>query len=111
MLRESTTMVVERNTAWHGAFATEPCEAAWAAEAILFIRALAVQGTGTATARVQLSPDGMHWCDEGTTIALPAQADDVTFARVRHFGGWLRLVGETPAATAITVIVYLTLKA
>lgn len=111
MLRESATMVVERNTVWHGAFATEPSEAAWASEAIFFIRALGVQSTGAATARVQLSPDGLHWCDEGTTITLPARVDDVTFARVRHFGGWLRLVGETPTGTAITVIVYLTLKA
>jgi hypothetical protein len=111
MLRESTTMVVERNTAWHGAFATEPCEAPWASEAIFFIRALGVRGPGGGTARVQLSPDGMHWCDEGTTIVLPARVDEVTFARARHFGGWLRLVGETPVGTAITVIVYLTLKA
>jgi hypothetical protein len=111
MLRESYTMVVERNTVWRGAFTTEPSEAAWATEAIFFIRALSVQGTGAATARVQLSPDGLHWCDEGTTIALPAYEDEVTFARVRHFGGWLRLVGEAPAATAVTVIVYLTLKA
>ena len=79
-------------------------------EAIYFIRTLEAERVpGEATARVQISPDGMHWCDESTVIPLPA-VPGMTFARVRHFGGWLRLLGELPPGAAIKVIVYLVLK-
>jgi len=109
-MRESQTAIIERNVTWQGAFLAEPYEAAWASEAIYFVRALAAQAMPTnVTARVQISPDGMHWCDEGTTLTLPAEVG-VTFCRVSHFGGWLRLVGELPAGASLTVIVYLVLK-
>jgi len=111
MMRRSDTAVVERNWTWSGAFATEPYEAGWAGEAIFFVRALKVVGTpGTASARVQISPDGIRWCDEGTTVPLPSRDEGVTFARVRHFGGWLRLAGELPAGLEIRVLVTLSLK-
>jgi hypothetical protein len=111
MLRESLTTLVERNQVWQGPFESEPCEAAWATEAIYFVRALATEGsTVGAVARVQLSPDGMHWCDEGSEMPLPSEADGVSFVRIRHFGGWLRLVGELPEGTRLTVIAYLVLK-
>lgn len=110
-LRESYTLPVERNVIWRGPFASEPAEAAWATEAIFFVRALNVEGhLNAAQARVQLSPDGMHWCDEGTSFALPSETDAVTFGRVSHFGGWLRIAGELPPGAALTVIVYLVLK-
>ena len=109
--RESHTTVIERNRTWEGVFETEPYETAWAAEAIFFIRALAVDGLSErVSARVQISPDGIHWCDEGSTVPLPTQAEGVTFGRVSHFGGWLRLVGDVPAGK-LKVLVYLTLKA
>jgi hypothetical protein len=112
MLHVSTTTAVERNQIWQGQFASEPCETAWATEAIYFVRALAFEGEAAgATARVQLSPDGMHWCDEGSTLTLPTEQDAVTFVRLSHIGGWLRLVGELPAGAQITVIAYLVLKA
>lgn len=112
MLRESTTTVIERNQVWRDRFETEPCEGGWAAEAIFFVRVLAVEGeVAGAVARVQLSPDGMHWCDEGTTVTLTGEADAVAFVRVRHFGGWLRLAGELPSGAALTVMAYLVLKA
>ena len=110
-LRESYTQLVERNVTWTGDFASETTEAAWASEAIFFVRALKINGDLPAVeASVQISPDGMHWCDEGTTFALPAADDMVTFARVSHFGGWLRIVGNVPTGAEITVIVYLVLK-
>ncbi|MBX3051486.1 MAG: hypothetical protein KF753_08440 [Caldilineaceae bacterium] len=112
-MRESHTAVIERNTTWRGAFASEPYECAWAGEAIFFVRCLAADGldeNAGANAGVQISPDGMHWCGEGTSLHLPTAADAVTFARVSHFGGWLRLVGELPEGTALTVLVYLVLK-
>jgi len=111
MTRQSYTAVVERNCVWEGRFETEPYEAAWAAEAIFFVRALESAGElGDVRASVQISPDGMHWCDEGTLIELPATAEAMAFGRVHHFGGWLRLAGRVPAEAQIKVIVYLALK-
>ncbi len=117
-MRQSFTAVVERNVTWQGEFVVEPYEAAWATEAIYFVRALdSANIPGDVTARVQISPDGINWCDEGTVIALPqAPADSaaggsaLTFGRVTHFGGWLRLVGKLPDTAQLTVIVYLVLK-
>ena len=110
-LRQSHTATIERNQTWSGAFSTEPYEAAWSGEAIFFIRALKVEGkVPDAEARVQISPDGIHWCDEGTKIPLPTTPDETTFARVNHYGGWLRLKGEVPPGGQITVIAHLVLK-
>lgn len=110
-MRTSHTAVVERNVTWRGEFAVEPFETAWANEAIYFVRTLAAdQMPAGVTARVQISPDGMNWCDEGTLLPLP-DAPGLTFCRVNHFGGWLRVVGELPAGAQLQVIVYLVLKA
>ena len=130
-LRRSFTAVVERNVRWQGDFATEPYEAAWASEAIFFVRALEVEVSaelaGTAgvqiladvdplrflpvcSARVQISADGIHWADEGSDFILPLERDAVTFCKVKHFGGFLRLVGELPSGLEIRVLVSLVLK-
>jgi hypothetical protein len=110
-MRQSYTAVVERNASWSGDFAVEPYEAAWATEAIYFIRALEAEDIPSdAVARVQLSPDGIQWCDEGMAIGLPTTKDGLTFGRVTHFGGWLRLVGKLPDSARLKVIVYLALK-
>lgn len=110
-LKESYTLPVERNETWRGAFATETAECAWAQEAIFFVRALAIDGDlAGVKAHVQISPDGMHWVNEGTTFNLPTATDEVSFCKLSHFGGWLRFVGQLPESTSITLIVYLTLK-
>jgi len=115
-MRESTTAVIERNTCWEGEFATEPWEAAWAREAIFYVRVIQGQpadGNGASpllSARVQISPDGMHWCDEGSCLHL-AGSDSLGWVRVSHFGGWLRLHGEIAEGHRLTVIAYLSLKA
>ncbi len=110
MIRRSHTAVVERNVRWSGAFATEPYEAGWASEAIFFVRTLVPGRLGAdAAARVQISPDGMRWTNEGATVPLRADPG-VTFGRVARFGGWLRLAGELGPGEAVTVIVYLALK-
>ena len=108
--RRSYTAVVERNVAWRGAFATEPYEAGWASEAIFFIRALAATAGVAGRAHAQISADGIRWVDEGSSVALPAHADEVTFCKLSHFGGWLRLRGDLPAGESLTVIVALALK-
>ena len=113
-MRQSFTAVIERNVTWQGDFIAEPYETAWASEAIYFVRVLEAANMPAdaptdLVARVQLSPDGIHWCDEGTVVPL-STAPGLTFARVSHFGGWLRLVGKLPDGAQLTVIVYLTLK-
>ena len=110
-LRESFTFPLERNVTWRGNFATEPAEAAWANEAIFFVRVLESEGQlDGAVARAQISPDGMHWCDEGTVFPLPARTGELGFCRLQQFGGWLRLCGELPPDSSLTVIAYLVLK-
>jgi len=109
-LRESHSAVIARNERWEGTAATEPYEAGWASEAIVFVRALSLTGGGPATARVQISPDGMHWADEGTYFELPHAPDGVTFARLRDFGNWIRIMAELPEGHAITVLVTISLK-
>ena len=111
MIRRSFTAVIARNEPWTGAVATEPYECAWAGEAIFFVRALEAGGTlRAAKARVQISPDGIHWVDEGTAFPLPARQRDLTFGRVRHFGGFLRLAARIPQRASVKVLVTLALK-
>jgi hypothetical protein len=106
----SHTYVLELNGRWTGAFASEPYETGWAREAIIFVRTLKSENLNdSAVARVQVSPDGMHWCDEGSSVALSPEPDAVTFCRLSHFGGWLRLTGEVSRG-AINVIAYISLK-
>ncbi len=109
---QSHTVPLERNQVWSGAFASEPYEASWSREAIFFIRALKTSAAAQAAeARVQISPDGIHWCDEGSVCSLPNQTDETTFVKVSHYGGWLRLVGDAAPESSVTVIVHLVLKA
>ena len=109
-LRRSYTAIVERNVLWSGDFATEPYEAAWASEAIFFVRALDVSAGFEGSARVQISADGFNWVDEGTVLDLPAENDAVTFCKVRHFGGWLRIAGTLAPNNKVMVLVSLVLK-
>ena len=106
MVRRSYSANVERNVEWRGPFETEPYEVGWASEAVFFIRSLKGGAKGSA-GRVQITPDGMHWCDEGTEIELPGPGE-VTFCKVTGFGNWLRIVGT--ADGPVTVLVTLALK-
>jgi len=108
-LRRSYTATVERNVIWKGEFASEPYESAWASEAIFFVRALEGTSATDAKAFVQISADGIHWVNEGTILDLPNKKDQVTFCKVRHFGGFLRLRGVMPR-TGLKVLVSLALK-
>jgi hypothetical protein len=112
MLPENTLAIVARNERWSGEAATEPYECGWAREAVFFVRALAAENVPDFTsAQVQVSPDGMRWADEGTSLLLPVAAGQMDFAKVSHFGGWLRLAVDLPKNASMTVIVSLHLKA
>lgn len=111
MLPENLTAVVARNESWTGASATEPYEAGWAKEAIVFVRALKQPKGQLPKARIEISADGLHWCHEGSEFALPAAKDAVTFQRVSHFGNFLRVSAALPDGAEVTVLVTLHLKA
>ena len=121
-MRQSHTAVVERNQIWEGNFITEPYEVGWSHEAIFFVQILRAEERPIVKARVQISPDGIHWCDanhasvkskygSGNEIdLLSASKDDLTSAQVSHYGGWLRLAG-TVKNGRVWALVHLALKA
>ncbi|MGA1315821.1 MAG: hypothetical protein ACO3YN_02695 [Rubrivivax sp.] len=115
IMRNTLTAVLVRGEWLQGDFDTEPYEAAWAAEALFFVRLMGVRGTASAgtlvECKVQLSPDGIRWVDEGTVLRVDAQPEALVYARVGHFGGWLRLVGHVPAGLEVQPVVTLSLKA
>lgn len=90
-MKQIHTAVLERYGTFAGDFTTEPYEGGWAEEAIFFVKIATVDGKEPRfSGSVQISPDGITWIDEGTTLPIIAQAGTI-FARVRHFGNWLRL--------------------
>jgi hypothetical protein len=115
MMRNTATAVLVRGDWLQGAVVTEPYETAWAAEALFFVRFMGVRGQASKDARaelrVQLSPDGIRWVDEGTVLRVAAEVEALEFARVSHFGGWLRLVGQVPEGLSLQTVVTLSLKA
>ena len=112
LLRNAYTAVLARGDVWAGEVHTEPYEAAWAAEAVFFVHVMEVtQGSaGHAVARVQISPDGLRWVDEGAQMRIEARRDVLSFARVNNFGGWLRLSVIVPDGAGIKVVATLALK-
>lgn len=111
MLPENLTAIVARNETWTGEAATEPYEAGWAKEAIVFVRALKAPKGNLPQARIEISADGIHWAPEGSVFELPATINAVTFQRVAHFGNFLRVAASLPKGAEITLLVSLHLKA
>ncbi len=110
MLPENITAILARNEDWTGVAATEPYEAGWAREAVIFVRALKAPRGPQPDATVEVSPDGMHWLPEGSTLTMPRSKDAVAMARVSHFGNWLRLRADFADGAGCTVLVTLHLK-
>ena len=111
MLANSTTAIVARNDLWEGAGASEPYECGWAREAIVYVRALGLTGDLRGVhARIQISPDGLRWLDEGTALAMPTAVDGIGFARVREFGNWLRVAVDLPKGASVKVLVTICAK-
>lgn len=114
MLRQFYTSVLERRKSFSGPVETPPFEAGWASEAIFFVRVDDIVAGSSVALRVQISPDGMHWVDEGTIFELLDKPGDA-FVKVSHFGGWLRLAGTTsPSGDTVnsgaTLTIHLALK-
>ena len=109
-MRKSHTAIIERNKVWTSSFETEPYEAAWASEAIFFVRILEASGLNSqSSAAVHISPDGMNWCSEGTNLDL-GDGPGMVFVRIEKFGAYLKLAGKLPDGAELKVIVYLVLK-
>ncbi len=82
-------------------FQTQPYEAGWASEVIFFIMVEELKGVNPSLiAKVQISHDGVNWCDEGT-VSEPITKEGLHFIRVKHFGNYLKLDckvgGEEPS--------------
>lgn len=114
-MRNAYTAVIARGDWWEEPLQTEPYEAAWAGEALFFVRVLQTRcepgdDPVGAVARVQISPDGLHWVDEGACMRIPARSGALAFTRVREFGGWLRLALEVAPGAEMQVVATLALK-
>ncbi len=102
MVRNSYTAIVERNREFNGNFVTEPYEVGWASELIVFVRLL--EGDSSGKVYVEISPDGIHWCKEGTSWKLTDESDGITFCKLSNFGNWVRLSGEANGSFKCTVV-------
>lgn len=109
-MKTFATTVVELRQHFEKTIETHPFECGWADEAIVFVEPHDAPSGDVVTLRVQLSPDGIRWIDEGTVLRVTGHA----MARLTHFGGFLRLVGVVTdvdgAATGTTLTVRIALK-
>lgn len=113
-MRNSMTAVLERDGVTGPEYTTEPYEVAWAGEARWFVRTLEFpEGIERIDFTVQVSPDGLYWCDIDETVHAVVTPGVVTWA-TREFGGWLRLRatvrGSAAAGTQVPMLIYLALK-
>lgn len=108
-MRHFYTSVLERLKDFGASFATEPYEVAWATEAIFFVRTHHADAASSLESIIEISADGIEWVPEGTTITWPA-TPGTAFARVAHFGGWLRLRTTVPEGASARVTIQLALK-
>ena len=110
MLRRSFTAVLEKNSTFESDFATEPYEAGWAIEARWFVRVLEASPGTSLAVTPQISPDGLFWCDEGTSPVSMENAGLISIP-LRDFGQWLRLDARLSGdAPRVKVLIYLALK-
>jgi hypothetical protein len=109
-MRHSFTAVIEQANTYTANFETEPYEAGWATEARWFVRVLEIEDAGGISFHPQISPDGLHWMDEGSD-PINFDATGMKSMALRDFGHWLRLRAEFYGdATRVKVLIYLALK-
>lgn len=92
MLDVCTNAVLSRGEIWQPGFTSEPYEAGWAKEGLVFLRLMDdVSDEADAFVFLQISPDGIAWVNEGATLMLPNNRNQITFLKIQHFGQFLRL--------------------
>lgn len=74
-----------------GSFETHPYECGWADEAIFFIMVEKIQGSPRMAVQVQISQDGVHWCDDDTPQALVETEGQHAVKVAPNFGNYLRI--------------------
>lgn len=76
---------------FEGSFETHPYEVGWADEAIFFVMVEKIDGDPVFEGQVQISQDGVNWCDDGSkpsTLSGPG----LHFIKVEpNFGNYIRL--------------------
>lgn len=108
-MKQFYTVVLDRFKDVIENYETEPYEVGWANEAMFFVRIHKLSAKAIVNARVQISYDGIVWIDEGTSFS-PMNAAGDYFARVTHFGGWLRLALEVNKGESLNTTLSLVLK-
>lgn len=106
-MKEFYTVVLDRLTQFKGELASEPYEAGWADEALVFLRIHSFPSECNVSFRVQISPDGIIWADEGSE-KKGINKEGVYFLKIKEFGGWLRLIVESDKEIKVTT--YIALK-
>ena len=82
---------LEVNKFFSGSFQTHPYEAGWADEAMFFVMVERVSGAPLFTGQVQLSQDGVHWADDGSS-PVSFSGEGLHIIKVHpNFGNYLRL--------------------
>jgi hypothetical protein len=110
-MRNSYTAVVERLQPVVREHATEPYEAAWADEALVFVKVRGGLTDGASVhAQVQISPDGIDWLDFPGKANSVGRDGGLTAIQLRDFGTWLRVVLTTTQDEPVRVSVSLALK-
>jgi hypothetical protein len=105
----SVIVVLERRTPFAGgSLETHPYEAGWAGEALFFVQAPAPHPE--LRIRLQLSPDGINWVDEGGEAVLEEERP-IALLRTLQFGTFLRVVVEADEGSEETeLLIHLALK-
>lgn len=106
-MKKFYTVVLDRLTRFDKKIESEPYECGWADEAIAFLRVEEIEEGADFRMKLQISPDGIVWVDEGTEKA-GINKEGIYFMKTTNFGGWLRLVVEGDKDARITS--YLALK-
>lgn len=87
-------------------FETFPYEVGWADEVIFFFTIEHLtEGYPEFTAKVQLSPDGVRWADDGQTPVAHISGEGVHIIKVApNFGNYIRLAVETKGGEAMLCV-------
>ncbi len=99
-MRHFQASAAERRIYISNRLESHPMEAGWASEAIFFLIVEEVSGENPVLdARVEISADGINWIPEGTIFEKITRPGHY-FARVSHFGNWLRVYAEASGGEA-----------
>ena len=110
MMRNFYTYVLLRQETINGKVYTEPCETAWASEAIFFIKIHGHREPGfLVTVKAQISVDGISWIDYPESSMSLSEDGDFCM-RLSNFGGWLRLEMDSTSGSSYKTTVQLALK-